>query len=94
MSMPTYASARINYLLRRYHSIPSILYFSSRREGARPLHKDTLEAANLMNEVRDINRTYLSKPKSKPEGISKPLHNRQKEAIKRALKQELEGRIK
>ncbi len=57
------------------------------------MYKDTPEAANLMNEVRDINRAYLSKSKSKPEGISKPLHNRQKEAIKRALKQEMEGRI-
>tara|TARA_R110000851_G_scaffold236513_1_gene389209 strand:+ start:7997 stop:8275 length:279 start_codon:yes stop_codon:yes gene_type:complete len=87
MNIPAYAKSRIDYLTTRYESIPQIVYFSSRRESARAEYKDTAIAAKLIGEARNISWSYLCPIKSKYEFISKPLLDRQKDAIDRAIKQ-------
>jgi hypothetical protein len=91
MAIPAYAEARIDYLRYRYNSIPKVVYFDSKKESAFPKYGNSKEASIFIDEAAAIGRSYFCKPKSKPEFISKPLRQRQKEAIARALKQVEDG---
>lgn len=94
MAIPAYAKARIEYLNFRYAIEPQVETRRSYREGAKKFtYEDSLAGKRLRNEIHRIVDSYNAVPKTPPSVVAYKLKQRQQEAIARAIKQEIEGRV-